>query len=349
VDVRSEPFPDLDVALLGGFEYACRPGCGLCCFATPRATAAEVARLRAVVPAISTRVDGTDRVLAARPNGGACELLRDLRCSAHTVRPHPCREFPVTVHVGERLQASVVLTCPGVDLAGLRRAGSASPPVGFDPELASIRSRFGPSSARRREEATRRRRTLARRLGETDRWVDEATIRAELASRPPLPGPDSFPVDDLPEVAERLEALPLYPDRTGGPRAIGAGLGGWELLALRETGGADVVGVGVPPTRRPSFDRDAEALLVDYLRYTLARDAFLASVAWDAYHAPEGNVLEWTVGALEHLGAVVLSRAHVRAQVERGDPGTLGVRDLENGIRATDQEWLDRPGWGDRF
>ncbi|HTT15724.1 MAG TPA: YkgJ family cysteine cluster protein, partial [Thermoplasmata archaeon] len=116
----------LDVALVQGFSFACRPDCGLCCFASPRISPGEQHALRVVAPQATFVGRGRDRYLSARPDGGACQFLANLRCGVHAQRPAPCREFPITVHLGERLQASVVLSCPGLDLRRLTDSRSAA-------------------------------------------------------------------------------------------------------------------------------------------------------------------------------------------------------------------------------
>ena len=92
----------IDVSLLSGFAFACRPDCGLCCFTSPRVDAEDAERLRAVAPDARIVPRGRERCVAARPDGGACQFLTQLRCRVHEVRPAPCREFPISVHVGLR-------------------------------------------------------------------------------------------------------------------------------------------------------------------------------------------------------------------------------------------------------
>lgn len=131
--------------------------------------------------------------------------------------------------------------------------------------------------------------------------------------------------------------------------AIARGLGGWELHELRPTGGADLRGLVVAPERPPRLDEQAQRLLQNYLRYALARDAFLASVHLEMLEGDEGTVAEWTLAALRSLGATVAARAAIRTKLEGEEGVVLTVDDIERGIRATDQDWLDRPTWGERF
>ncbi|HEV2231654.1 MAG TPA: YkgJ family cysteine cluster protein, partial [Thermoplasmata archaeon] len=136
---------ELDVALLNGFTFDCRPDCGLCCFAGPAVTAAEAPRLIQLADA-SAILEGPGGLghLREQGNGGGCLFLEEHRCRAHPVRPFPCRSFPISVHLGVRAQATLVLSCPGLAAPGLDRWARSGPgsqdPVGLAAELAAVRS-----------------------------------------------------------------------------------------------------------------------------------------------------------------------------------------------------------------
>ncbi len=350
---RAGPVPELDVELVSGFEFHCRPDCGLCCYAEPRVTAPERARLLQIVPELELRGSGPDRYLAARPDGGACQLLRDQRCRAHDARPHPCREFPLVAHVGERLQATVVLSCPGIDLAGLGAARSNSAPVSetLASELAALRARVDAGTARRCADAARRRRRVVRALTEDGRWEDERSIRQRLSAALPRPTNDDFPIEDPPSPDDGLERLPLFYDRRASPIALAAGLGGWELWELSPSGGTRRSwGVVPPPERRPGTTPEASELLDRYLGYWVRRDALFGFVLGEMVDAPDdAPVGDWVARELRAIGATVLARADVRARAFRGEVPQLTEDDVADGIRATDQDLLDRPTLGDRL
>ncbi len=344
----------IDTGLLRAFRYACRPDCGLCCFASPRTTPEEIVTLRRLDPSLRWVERGRDRFLSSRPDGGACQALAAHRCRVHAARPHPCREFPVTVHVGHRLQASLVLSCPGIELSALRAVPARSrdslpEPLGLDAELRALRERLDSSVARRMREASRRGRAIERRLRREGRWRDDAEVRAELGHAVPLPVDEDFPVEPPPRRADGLEHLPLFFDGREGPVGLADSIGGWEALELSERGGGETRGLFVPPDRVPPLEREAEALLRGYLAYWLERDSFLASVHLEMLEADAGDVVAWAADALREVGAQTLARASVRRKLDRGEEGRLAVSDVERGITATDQDWLDRPTWGDRY
>jgi Putative zinc- or iron-chelating domain len=346
----AEPL-EIDLELVRGFRFRCRPDCGLCCYTEPRIEATERTDLLQVVPEAQFVGREPDQFLAARPNGGACQFLSGNRCRVHAVRPHPCREFPLLVHLGRRLQATLVFACPGVDLDLLPNRNGKEEDVanGFDSELASVRARVGPSTAARLATTRRRARRVERTLRDAGRWQDDQEVRTTLASRMPRPLPEDFPVEDPPGTSDGLEMLPMFFDGRASPVALARTLGGWELLQLSPAGGAEPLSVIPAPERPPELDGGAQGLLEGYLRYSLQRDAFLAAVHLEALEATEGSVVEWTSLALRELGATTLSRAVVRAKLRGAGEGTLSARDVADGIRATDMDWLDRPTWGDRL
>ncbi len=348
---RAEPV--LDTSPLAGLKYECLPGCGLCCYAEPLVVPAEQRSLLQIVPEAEFRSRGGFEFLRSYPDGGACQLLAGQRCTAHPVRPGPCREFPLFGYVGTRLQAVAVLSCPGVDLAFLERYGgpaTADPPQGLDPELSALRSRISYRVNRRLEASRRRRRRICRDLEIDGRWVDESEVRRQLQSRLLLPEDGDFPPPSPPSRGDGLDLLPLVFDGRAGPLAFAAGSGGWELLELRPRGGvATSLGVALPPDRLPPLSDEARRVLSGYLRYWLERDQLFGVVHLGMTEDSGGDVTDCVAGELRRIGALAVSRAYVLARLSRGTDGPISRTDLHQGIRATDQDLLDREGWGTRL
>ena len=244
------------------------------------------------------------------------------------------------------------LSCPGlapdpVDAGGAR--SDLPEPEGLDDELTENGRCLGPSVARRREEASRRGRKVERKLREVGRWDEPEAVRDRLSRDVPYPDATDFPVEDPPSLDEGVERLPLFFDGRDGPVALAAGIGGWEAIQLDPSGSQRALATVVPPLRPPGLTIDARRLLVGYLRYWLDRDAFLAAVLQEMLGEPDGSVLEWATTGLREIGALTLARASVRRRVRSGDTGPLTRQDVWEGIAATDQDWLDRPTWGERL
>ncbi len=343
----------LDTSPLAGLRYACRPDCGLCCYAEPLVAPSEKQSLLRIVPEAKFITRGRFEFLRSSPEGGACQLLDGHRCTAHGVRPAPCREYPLSGYVGTRLQAVAALTCPGIDLAFLDGYGgpeTASPPQGLDAALAGLRARISGSVDRRLEESRRRRRQISRAVARDGRWVEEAEVRRQLQEELPVPRNDDFPPGAPPSQEEGLELLPLVFDAREGPLALAARPEGWELLELRPRGGVEKsLGVALPPERLPVLSEAAWRILAGYLRYWLERDQLFGIVHLEMAENRRGDVTDCVAAELRQIAAIAVSRAYVLASLCRGSVGPLSGTDLHQGIRATDQDLLDRQAWGTRL
>ena len=343
-----------DYLPLNGFRFECRPGCGLCCFATPAVSPGEAHRLLQIEPLIPLLSgEGEYSFLAARPEGGACHLLSDSRCRAHGARPFPCREFPLTVHVGDRVQFALVLSCPGLDLGVLSRDDDSrlDPPAGLESELQSVTEELSHWPVDRwLRESARRRRTLEKSLARQGYWERPwEELAGELGDQLRLPPQTAFPPNPPPPDDAPVEALPLFHDPEFGPVAFREHSGGWEAIALRETGGiARHLGVFPELTRAPRLDRLAEAMLIRYLRYVLQRDQFYWSLL-EEYAVGESEnetIAESARSRLEEIGAQVLTRADIQRRIHGLPAEELSTDDVERGIRSIDAELLDVPTLG---
>jgi hypothetical protein len=347
------PTVPVDISPLSGFSYACRPECGLCCYAEPLVAPAEKGALVRILPEAEFVRRGRHEFLRSHSEGGACVLLEANRCRAHPNRPSVCREFPLTAHVGVRVQVTVVLSCPGVDLSALHDYGGperAAPPRGFDAELVALRARVDGSVRRLLDTNGRRQRRIERALTAEGRWREESEVRRRLRDQIPAPVADDFPVESPPSRRGGLGLLPLFFDRRDGPVALASQAGGWELIELYPTGGVRrSLGVVPPPDRPPTLSDDAARTLAGYLRYWLERDLLFGVVQLGMLEDHEGAVTDRVAAELRRIAAVTVSRAHVLAALRRGYVDRLSEDDVRDGLRATDQDLLDRATWGTRL
>ena len=347
------PIAPVDISGLYGFSYACRPQCGLCCYAEPLVGPAEKAGLLRIVPSAEFTARGRFEFLRSHSDGGACRLLEGDRCRAHSARPSMCREYPLSAHVGLRVQATISMTCPGVDLSalhGYRGPDRGAPPHGFDTELTALRARVDGSVRRLLENNGRRQRHIERVLGAAGRWTGDEEVRGRLRGQIPLPAKEDFPVGDPPSQDDGLASLPLFFDRHTGLVALAGGTDGWEVVTLYPTGGVrSSLGVVPPPGRPPALSEDAAGTLAGYLRYWLERDLLFGIVHLAMLETPEGSVTDHVRAELREIAAVTLSRAQVLATLRGGGGVRLSEEEVREGIRATDQDLLDQETWGTRL
>ncbi|HEY6237567.1 MAG TPA: YkgJ family cysteine cluster protein [Thermoplasmata archaeon] len=339
---------EIDCGLIDAFSFRCRPDCGLCCFATPSVTPPERERLLQILPELSWESD--PHAIPARPDGGACQYLADVRCRVHVDRPFPCAEFPVSVHLGPRAQASVVLSCPGLSLEPLESwvdAPRSATGLGLENEVATVRGEMGrvPEPERRRIEREWAR--AARRAGFPPDSAGLDRLRSEVRSAFPSPSLANVLESPLPEESEGLETLPLFFDPTYGRVALAGAGEEVDLLSIREGGGVErrIASFGWPE-RLPRCVGPAARLLRGYLEYVLDRDALFGAVmVGGALGTAEG-----AVGAvrrdLTEIGGTVLARSYWRAQLAGGLGESLSIHEVAAGIRATDADYLDRPTAG---
>jgi Fe-S-cluster containining protein len=345
--------PPLDRRLLEGFRFACRPGCGLCCYASPAVSAPEADRLLRIEPELPLRPDGQEgfRLLASRPDGGACTLLQDARCRHHDLRPYPCRSFPIVTHLGRRAQSALVLSCPGLDLAplvGEGRPSAGRSPSGLEGEIAAAEAEAARASLfTLLEEATRAEEELLRRRARRGS-PDPEGARAALRKR--LPDPDPTGTFALPPPGEdaAIEELPLFFDPAFGRVALrSTEVKTYEALEIAERGGV-VRRIGeIPlPERPPELTSGAARLFDGYRRYVLDRDHFLWSAYFELSSGREGSVPDVLTENLVEISTELLYRSAVLARLH-GEPGErLDAPALEAGIRSLDAEVLDRPTLG---
>ena len=344
----------LDVRLAEGFRFACRPDCGLCCYASPAVAEEEIAPLLAIAPEFHPgRVRPAH--LPSRPDGGACDFLRHERCAVHSARPGPCAEFPLSAHLSDRIQVSVVLSCPGLTLDRLLGEGEGGPRGGqgidatLAPEMSAVKRAAARLADGDRDRAARDwRRTLGeRRPGDPVAAAVAEAIRGELRRDPPWPQRDDLAAVPIPSESEGLESLPMFFDAQFGRVALCATDDRVDLLALREGGGVEErLASYAYPERVPRVTEQGTRLVRAYLEYFADRDAFIGSALTRVDGFDPTILLETCEDDLREIAAATLSRAVYRSWLHGGSAETLDSAEIADGIRATDADYLDRPTLG---
>lgn len=347
------PIVPTDWDLIRGFSFTCQPDCGLCCYTTPALNPRErstLIQLRPELPVLAG--PGGRAFLASRNEGGACALLSHNRCGAHPVRPGPCRRFPLDVHLGERIQVSVVLSCPGLTFtpltAGRAESEASFPPIGLEGEVEAVRQwLLEPGFDRHVQQARQRRRKIERLLSRVGVWEDDESVRARLRPAIPFPSDRDFPAETPPATSDGLELLPLFFDARLGRVALAEATGGWEAITIAEGGGVERhLGIFPPPESVPRLTARGRNLLDSYLRYFLERDFLFGTVHLALVDEPEQMVGDAIQQELQKIGTDVLTRAVIRGKVSGRPTNPLTEVDVEEGIRAVDMDLLDRPSWG---
>jgi hypothetical protein len=259
------------------------------------------------------------------------------------------------VHLGFRAQASLVLSCPGIELSVLRRDardGRRAPeePFGLQSELTALEALIGSPGTKETILAAQDEHTaVLRRAHRRPGWVEGDGWRERLILSPPAPfDPGTVDLGD-PIESDGLDTLPLFKDENHGIVGVAAAEDGWELLQLDPEGGVrDRLGTYPGPDPGTRTTADGSDLLRGYLSYLAARDATVDTVLleWLGGRSSSESFPDAVRIELQRAGLIVLTRAVLRAQLD-GRPGAqLDAADIARGIRATDAELLDRPSVG---
>jgi len=109
-------FEDTEVTGLG---LRCDGRCAYCCLCPPGILDQETASIEKACGKMDTDLgeDGigdSEMAITSQGDWGACVFLKDRRCRIYESRPHFCRQYPLQVYSGWRLQLSAIRSCRGV-------------------------------------------------------------------------------------------------------------------------------------------------------------------------------------------------------------------------------------------
>lgn len=107
----------------------CPPGCAYCCLCPPGLLEGEAGPILDKCGCQGEclgkdRIGDAEQAAKVHGQGGACIFLEDLRCSVYDSRPHFCRQYPLQVYSGWRLQLSGVRSCRGLTNNGKEHGSS---------------------------------------------------------------------------------------------------------------------------------------------------------------------------------------------------------------------------------
>jgi Fe-S-cluster containining protein len=105
----------VDLGELEGRRFQCIDDCGLCCLCQPELLEGELPYFKRNHPerVVAKRQPHKHFALAMKKKVGSCTFLDHRRCTIYNMRPHYCRQFPFHVHVGDRVQVELDLSCRG--------------------------------------------------------------------------------------------------------------------------------------------------------------------------------------------------------------------------------------------
>jgi len=356
---------------LKGLALDCPPGCAYCCLCPPGLLDGEACALVGACEGANgylgeDRIGDSDKAVKVRGDRGACSFLEKARCTVYQARPHFCRQYPVMVYSGWRLQVSAIRSCRGLVQA---KGGPKAWPLMdiFKDEVSALgeeyyretlvdtkqsferikedRAIYAPlaevqAAAMRAANAVGDARAIGRPLG-IDK-VDESRARTGILDLFWEDVESAFTCQDMID-------LPVYngPDRSW---TIFKAAGSGEISAYRLfENGKLVYEASVPITElalRP-LEPEAMKVLRDYLTLAFHRDIFYGMVAREAMveAAPMKEMatdlgariatdLWWRAGMLTTFGSVKAAR---KDKV----PRNLGSEEAREAVIFMDADLLD--------
>jgi Fe-S-cluster containining protein len=115
---------------LSGLGLDCPKSCAYCCLCPPGLLDGEVDRIVGACEDSKAafgadRIGDSEHAVQVQGDRGACSFLNDRRCKVYASRPHFCRQYPVMVYSGWRVQLSAIRSCRGVVPMGDKKGPKA--------------------------------------------------------------------------------------------------------------------------------------------------------------------------------------------------------------------------------
>jgi len=371
----SAGFP-LDLSELEGRSFDCIDDCQLCCLCQAELLPQEEQYFKRNFPqrVVTRRIPHRHTALALKQGSGPCTFLDDRRCSIYPNRPHYCRQFPFHLHLMDRVQVSLDLSCRGA-WAG---RGEDAIPLGLNlvkenerqlrrglEEAREVHRQFlvncreagiepSPKELRARFKAVSHHIADLSFLG----WVLDQSVEdgpLVLDQHPDDLKLDESRAEELRQAAMEvsLESLssedplssPVYCDPQGKWWVFISSEGELDMYQLLEDGGMERVR-GVDPKQVPLLAPKGlgAKLFEDYLNILNRRDSVLGHAYYllDDY-GYDDELPNVYYGMLASSGLDLLWRASLIAHINGGALDENGVRE---GIIFYDMDLLDAPTIG---
>jgi Fe-S-cluster containining protein len=371
----SAGFP-LDLSELEGRRFYCIDDCQLCCLCQPELLQQEEQYFKRNFPQriVTRRTPHRHTALALKNGSGPCTFLDNRRCSIYPNRPHYCRQFPFHVHLMDRVQVSLDLSCRGVWVG----KGEDTIPIGLElvnenerqlrvglEEAKGVHRQFlancreagmevSPKNLRASFEAVACRSSELPFLG----WMLDQSVEdqpLDLDKHPTDFALDAARAEELRQAAMEvsLESLssedplssPVYCDPEGKWNVFISSDGELEMYQLLEDGGMERKW-GIDPKKVPLLAPEGlgAKLFVDYLNILNHRDSVLGYAYYllDDY-GYDDELPNVYYGVLSSSGLDLLWRASLIAYLNGGVLDDKGVRE---GIIFYDMDRLDAPTIG---
>lgn len=108
-----------DKTMLKGLSLKCLDGCAYCCLCPPEVMSQERDFFERNQPGALSETEMVhsgrrSQSIKLRGNIGACNFLKDKRCTLYEHRPHMCQQYPISIYVSRRIQPTPILSCRGL-------------------------------------------------------------------------------------------------------------------------------------------------------------------------------------------------------------------------------------------